>query len=83
MSRFLKHVSCYSFNGWCDPFLQVLDIPYLLRIKMFLMYPHRKKLSGERSGLRGGQGAWIGRNGPIPWPPRSPELQKVHILKCT
>jgi len=23
---------------------------------MFLMYPHRKKSSGERSGLRGGQG---------------------------
>jgi len=23
---------------------------------MFLMYPHRKKPSGERSGLRGGQG---------------------------
>jgi len=22
---------------------------------MFLMYPHRKKSSGERSGLRGGQ----------------------------
>jgi hypothetical protein len=23
---------------------------------MILMYPHRKKSSGERSGLRGGQG---------------------------
>jgi len=23
---------------------------------MFLMYPHRKKSCGERSGLRGGQG---------------------------
>ena len=23
---------------------------------MFLMYPHRKKSSGERPGLRGGQG---------------------------
>jgi hypothetical protein len=30
---------------------------------MFLMYPHRKKSSGERSGLRGGKG--IGTRLPI------------------
>ena len=127
---------------------------------MFLMYPHRKKSSGERSGLRGGQGigpflpiqasgnlsfktsvtlfsestitgvvyldlleqyvfpqietfeqenvnrvifmqdgapphfscfvtdilnkrfpnAWIGRNGPIPWPPRSPDLSPLDFF---
>ena len=56
LPHFLNHVSCYSFNGWCDPFLQVLDIPIFSAYTMFLMYPHRKKSSGERSGLRGGQG---------------------------
>ena len=56
LPRFLNHVSCYSFNGWCDPFLQVLDIPYLLSIHNIFMYAHRKKSSGERFGLRGGQG---------------------------
>ena len=54
--RFLNHVSCYSFNGWCDPFLQLLDIPYLLSIHNVLNVPPQKKSSGERSGLRGGQG---------------------------
>jgi len=34
----------------------VLDIPYLLSIHNVLNVPHRKKSSGERSGLRGGQG---------------------------
>ena len=54
---FLNHVSCYSFNGWCDPFLQVLDIPYLLSIHNVLnVPPQEKKSNGERSGLRGGQG---------------------------
>ena len=56
LPRFLNHVSCYSFNGWHDPFLQVLDIPIFSAYTMFLMYPHRKKSSGERPGLRGGQG---------------------------
>jgi len=55
LPRLLNHVSCYSFNGWCDPVLQVLDIPYLLSLHNVL-YPRRKKSSGERSGLRGGQG---------------------------
>ena len=53
---FLNHVSCYSFNGWCDPFLQVLEFLIFSAYTMFLMYPHRKKSSGERSGLWGGQG---------------------------
>ena len=39
LPRFLNHVSCYSFNGWCDPFLQVLDIPYLLSIHNVLNVP--------------------------------------------
>jgi len=56
LPRLLNHVSCYSFNGWCDPFLQVLDILIFSAYTMFLMYLHRKKSSGERSGLRGGQG---------------------------
>ena len=53
---------------------------------MFLMYPHRKKSSGERSGLRGGVlnersfDAWIGRNGPIPWTPRSPDLSPLDFF---
>jgi len=60
LPHFLNNVSCYSFNGWCDPFLQVLDIPYLLSILDILnVPPMEKKSSGERSGLRGGQG-----NGP-------------------
>jgi len=50
VSRFLNHVSCYSFNGRCWIFL------IFSAYTMFLMYPHRKKLSGKRSGLRGGQG---------------------------
>ena len=56
LQRFLNHVSCYSFNGCCDPFLQVLDIPYLLSIHNVLNVPPQEKSSGERSGLRGGQG---------------------------
>jgi hypothetical protein len=34
----------------------VLDIPYLLSIHNIFNVSHRKKSSGERSGLRGGQG---------------------------
>jgi len=40
----------------------VLDIIFSA-YTMFLMYPHRKK-SNERF-----PDAWIGRGGPIPWPP--------------
>jgi len=64
LPRFLNHVSCYSFNGCCDPFLQVLDILYLLSIHSVLnVPPQEKKSSGKRSGLRGVQG--IGRPLPI------------------
>ena len=57
LPRFLNHVSCYSFNGWCDPFLQVLDIPYLLSIHNVLNVPPQEKIKWrERSGLRGDQG---------------------------
>jgi len=34
----------------------VLDIPYLLSIRNVLNVPPQEKSSGERSGLRGGQG---------------------------
>ena len=54
---FLNHVSCYSFNGWCDPFLQLLDIPYILSIHNVPNVPSQEKIKWrERSGLRGGQG---------------------------
>jgi len=56
LTRFLNHVSCYTFNGWCDPVLQVLDIPYLLSMHNVLNVSPQEKSSGERSGLRGGQG---------------------------
>ena len=56
LPRFLNPVSCYNFNGWCDPFLQLLDIPYLLSIHNVLNVPPQEKSRGERSGLRGGQG---------------------------
>ena len=35
----------------CRCWIFIIFSPYT----MFLMYPHRKKSSGERSGLRGGQ----------------------------
>jgi len=44
LPRFLKHVSCYSFNGWCDPVLQVLDIPYLLSMHNVLNVPPQEKI---------------------------------------
>ena len=44
LSRFLNHVSCYSFNGWCDPFWQVLDIPYHLSIHNVLNVPPQEKI---------------------------------------
>jgi len=57
LPRFLNHVSCYSFNDRCDPFLQVLDIPYLLSIHNVInVPPQEKKSSGVRYGLRGDQG---------------------------
>ena len=58
----------------------MLDIPYLLSIHNVLNVPPQEKISGERSGLRGGQGAWIGRNGPIPWPARSPDLSQLDFF---
>jgi len=48
LPRFLNHVSCYSFNGWCDPFLQVLHIPYLLSINNILNVPPTGKNQVER-----------------------------------
>jgi len=44
LPRFLNHVSCYSFNGRCDPVLQVLDIPYLLSIHNVLNVPPQEKI---------------------------------------
>ena len=53
---------------------------------MFLMYPHRKKSSGERSGLRGGQGIGpflpIQASGNLSFktPPRSPDLSPLDFF---
>ena len=43
LPRFLNHVSCYSFNGWCDPFCSCWIFLIFSAYTMFLMYPHRKK----------------------------------------
>ena len=83
MPRFLNHVSCYSFNGWCDPFLQVLDIPYLLSIHNVLNVLPTGKNHAERDlGFKVARfpDAWIGRGGPIPWPPRSPGLSPLEFF---
>ena len=83
LPRFLNHVSCYSFNGWCDPFLQGLDIPYLLNIHNFLNVPPTgKKSSGERSWLWGCQG--IGPPLPIQAPGNlSFKTSVTKQLKCS
>jgi len=80
LPRFLNHVSCYSFNGWCDAFLQVLDIPYLLSIHSVLNVPPQDFVTdvlNERF-----PDAWIGRGGPIPWPPRSPDISPLDFFLC-
>ena len=78
LSRFLNHVSCYSFNGRCDPFLQVLAIPYLLSIHNVLNVPLQEKMKWREVARF--PDAWIGRGGPIPWPPRSPDLSPLDFF---
>ena len=56
LPRFLNHVSCYSFNGWCDPFLQVLDIPYIFSIHNVLNVPPQEKIKWREIWASGGQG---------------------------
>jgi len=56
LPRFPNYVSCDSFNGWCDLSCRCWIFLMFSAYTMFSMYPYRKKSSGERSGLRGGQG---------------------------
>ena len=83
LPRFLNHVSCYSFNGWCDPFLQVLDIPYLLSIHSVLNIPAQEKIKWREIWASG----WpdflmpgLERGRPIPWPPRSLDLSPLNFF---
>ena len=50
MSRVTVSMADVILSGRCWIFL------IFSAYTMFLIYPHRKKKSGERSGLRGGQG---------------------------
>ena len=82
----LNHASCYSFNGSCDPFLQVLDIPYLLSIHNVIFMqdgapPHFSCFVTDVLNERFPD-VWIGRGGPIPWPPRSPDLSPHLSFSC-
>ena len=84
LPRFLNHVSCYSFNGWSDPFLQVLDIPYLLSIHSVTFMqdgapPHFSCFETDVLNERFPD-AWTGRGGPIPWQPRSPDLSPLDFF---
>jgi len=58
LPHFLNHVSCYSFNGWCDPFLQVLDIPYLLRIHNVFNVPPQEKIKWREIWASRWPGYW-------------------------
>ena len=73
LPRFLNHVSCYSFNGWCDPFLQVLEIPYLLSTHNVLNVPPQEKIKWRE--------IWASR-----WPrywstPSNPGIRVISHLK--
>ena len=58
LPRFLNHASCYSFNGWCDPFLQVLDIPHLLRTHSVLNVPPQEKIKWREIWASRWPGYW-------------------------
>jgi len=59
---FLNHVSCYSFNGWYDPFLQVLDILYLLSIHNVLNVPRQEKIKWREIWAS----RWLFQSHPLP-----------------
>jgi len=93
LPRFLNHVSCYSFNDWYDPFLQVLDIPYLLSIHNVLNAPPQEKNQVERDlgfevarvlvypfQTRDQGMSHLKRQSQINWNvPKSPPPQQVHM----
>jgi len=64
LPRFLNHVSSYSFKGLCDPFLQVLNIPYLLSIHNVLNVPSQEKIKWREIWALRWPGYWSNPSNP-------------------
>ena len=56
------------------------DVPFTLRVGMLFMHdgapPHFSRIARQYLNYHF-PGKWIGRNGPITWPPRSPDLNPI------